>query len=576
MPIRNALVSLVATAPIWCATAASLGSVLYVRADARPGGNGASWASAMNDLQAALAAATPESGVTAVWVAAGNYTPSANDATVSFVMRSGLGLYGGFGGTETSLLQRDIDAHPTVLNGDLGGDDIVGSGAYWYSNWNIVTANSGHIVRADGTNATAVLDGFTLENGATGPSGTPAGSEFMFGGGLYCVGGSPTIRNCTFRHCLAAFATGGGMYLWNSNASVTNCRFIENYGHLADGAGLFVGGASQPVIEDCLFQYNVVVADQPDAQGGGMATWSSLPMAVRRCDFLNNLGKTFYAGSLVPVYGGGLFSFNQPITIAECRFIGNTARLGGGLASFGATTIINCLFRDNIAVPDVGGQGAAAWLWGNSGVVSSFINSTASFNDGTEYAVHSAFSGTVQVRNSVLWGNTASNPELAGGYKSQIGGSFNAKHSCIQHIFDPSQPGEDPIDLENLPGCTDLNPLFVSATDFHLSPGSPCIDSGKNSYVPVGVTLDLDGLLRFIDDPAAPNSGSGTPPVDMGCFERSSVPPCVPADFDCDGDVDAADLAVLLAAWGTGGQADLNGSGTVNAADLAMLLAAWG
>lgn len=29
MPIRNALVSLVATAPIWCATAASLGSVLY-------------------------------------------------------------------------------------------------------------------------------------------------------------------------------------------------------------------------------------------------------------------------------------------------------------------------------------------------------------------------------------------------------------------------------------------------------------------------------------------------------------------------------------------------------------------
>lgn len=55
----------------------------------------------------------------------------------------------------------------------------------------------------------------------------------------------------------------------------------------------------------------------------------------------------------------------------------------------------------------------------------------------------------------------------------------------------------------------------------------------------------------------------------------------VPGDLDGDGDVDAADLAILLGSWGpcpqqTGCPADLNGDGVVNAADLAIALGNWG
>ena len=49
-----------------------------------------------------------------------------------------------------------------------------------------------------------------------------------------------------------------------------------------------------------------------------------------------------------------------------------------------------------------------------------------------------------------------------------------------------------------------------------------------------------------------------------------------PADLDGSGVVDGADLAIILAAWGTSGPGDLDGSGIVDGADLAIVLAAWG
>lgn len=53
-------------------------------------------------------------------------------------------------------------------------------------------------------------------------------------------------------------------------------------------------------------------------------------------------------------------------------------------------------------------------------------------------------------------------------------------------------------------------------------------------------------------------------------------PACVPADINCDGGVDAADLSLLLAGWGTAGGTDVDGDGTTGASDLSLLLAAWG
>jgi hypothetical protein len=52
--------------------------------------------------------------------------------------------------------------------------------------------------------------------------------------------------------------------------------------------------------------------------------------------------------------------------------------------------------------------------------------------------------------------------------------------------------------------------------------------------------------------------------------------PLCSSDLSCDLVVDAADLAILLGAWGQAGIGDLDENGTTDAADLAILLGAWG
>ncbi|MDZ4754975.1 MAG: LamG-like jellyroll fold domain-containing protein [Phycisphaerae bacterium] len=79
------------------------------------------------------------------------------------------------------------------------------------------------------------------------------------------------------------------------------------------------------------------------------------------------------------------------------------------------------------------------------------------------------------------------------------------------------------------------------------------------------VDVDGDGLYTALSSIGIKQTAS------------TAAPPCV-GDLNLDGKIDAADLAILLGAWGSaaGTTADLNGDGTVNAADLALLLGAWG
>jgi hypothetical protein len=88
-----------------------------------------------------------------------------------------------------------------------------------------------------------------------------------------------------------------------------------------------------------------------------------------------------------------------------------------------------------------------------------------------------------------------------------------------------------------------------------------------------------DGIVDYgqIRDGTFPDvNTNGVPDC---CEPGESCTPC-PGDVTNGGTVDAADLSILLAAWGTNGQGefdtDLNGDGLVDGGDLALVLGGWG
>jgi hypothetical protein len=176
--------------------------------------------------------------------------------------------------------------------------------------------------------------------------------------------------------------------------------------------------------------------------------------------------------------------------------------------------------------------------------------------------VYSCCGSIPTVTGCLLWGNM---PE-------EVSGDIVVSYSDVQG----GCPGA---------GNIDADPLFVDPAngDLRLSPGSPGIDAGLNSAVPEGVTHDLDGNPRFVDDPETPDCQQapgecGDPPVvDMGAYEFQALPSC-PWDLDGDGSVFVTDLLLLLADFGScdGSPADFDGDGCVTVMDLLALIANFG
>lgn len=81
---------------------------------------GKSWDTAYRTLREGIDA-VEKAGTGEVWVAQGTYRPTSNaDRTVSFQLKSGVALYGGFKGTETKRKERDWKKRVTILSGHIG------------------------------------------------------------------------------------------------------------------------------------------------------------------------------------------------------------------------------------------------------------------------------------------------------------------------------------------------------------------------------------------------------------------------------------------------------------------------
>lgn len=85
-----------------------------------------------------------------------------------------------------------------------------------------------------------------------------------------------------------------------------------------------------------------------------------------------------------------------------------------------------------------------------------------------------------------------------------------------------------------------------------------------------GRTVSLSGQRLLVGAVFDDDSGQ-----DSGAAYVFESPPACPTDVDGDGNVNVADLLIVLGAWGTPG-GDITGDGTTNVADLLAVLGAWG
>ena len=103
----------------------------------------------------------------------------------------------------------------------------------------------------------SILQGFTIQNG-TGNDEDPDdnGSFYTYGGGIYCEGSDPVIRDCIIQDNIANEGGGGGIFCYNASPRFYGC--IINGNETDDvGGGLYSRVSSSPEFYDCTFFENI-------------------------------------------------------------------------------------------------------------------------------------------------------------------------------------------------------------------------------------------------------------------------------------------------------------------------------
>ncbi|MFB0524320.1 MAG: LamG-like jellyroll fold domain-containing protein [Phycisphaerae bacterium] len=545
---------------------AAVGKTVYVDDNADGANDGTSWVDAYTFLQEALADANSAEKPVEIRVVQGIYRPNQGLVaipefdwrTTTFQLINGVTLKGGYAGSagpDPNIW--DVDVYETILSGDLNGNDVEVADPCDLLDEPTRTDNSFRVVTGSGTNATAVLDGFTITggnanslppyNGGGGMDnrvGSPNVINCTFnqnwgdgGGAIFSSASSSTISNCTFSNNSAS--RGGG--IWNLSGSLTliNCAFTGNSAPL--GGGIHNSLDRGSTLVNCTFSRNLAES------GGGMRNEQS-NVELINCMFSDNAadygGGGMYNDDSSPalsncileensaVSGGGMYNDNSSPTLLQCTFTENLAWIGSGMYNKGSPVVMNCTFSGSAA--EYGGE---------------------IYCDG----------GSPVLTNCILWGDR---PEEI----FMFGGTPVITYSDVKGGW----PGE---------GNIDADPLFADPNngDYHLKSQAGRWDPNSESWIQDDVTSPCID----VGDPNSDWSSEIWPHgkrINMGAFGGTAEASMSLSDAgsraNCNNDdsVDVRDLMILCEDWLSEGQptaADINRDSAVNFHDFALLAANW-
>lgn len=332
---------------------------------------------------------------------------------------------------------------------------------------------------APGMDRTLVVDGFVFRGGS---GRVLAGRAGMFGGGILCIGASPTLRNCTFAGNVVGRdgepgAGGGGGYFDNSAARLEGCRFDANAAR--EGCGAYVIGSDLEMI-DCSFSSNTA-SFAASGHGAGLLAESSV-VTITRGRFEGNSGAQ---------EGGGIYVRGGSVVLEDVQFACNAAAYQGGGMLVGAGSVVeirNSSFHNcNAAVG--GGVALAPGSTLNAFGVRWSRNMVTALGGGI-FA-----NGARATLVNCTWDSNFGGIGGGGAIQSaQASAAWVVRNSIVtNHVQVAMRFVSTPVDLaynvywnnvvdidggELGPAALRADPRFVGPGDYELGVHSPAIDSG--------------------------------------------------------------------------------------------------
>lgn len=369
----------------------------------------------------------------------------------------------------------------------------------------------------------------------------------------------------TISYCLIEYAKGSGPYpevrggaimAKNCSPTITHNTIRHSSSQNANRNG--TGGGVSVEFSSALIAYNLITDNAADS-GGGICTIEYGSPTIRGNIITNN--NAFNAG-------GGMYFGARSTPLVENNIItGNSsAGWGGGGINCWTAYIFHGTFptiRHNIIARNSTSTagGGLYCRYDRAVITNNLIAFNTASRGGGIHALNQGGSAPI-VTNTILWANAATTgPQID--LNNDTGSQIQVSYSNVQGGYTGTGNVGDP-------------PAFADpdADDFHILPGSSCIDAGDNFALDPSVQLDFDQAPRYVDDPNTPDTGRGDQPIiDIGPYEFQAS---CPADFNNDGSVNTLDFLAFLNAYNNQDpRADFNNDGTINTLDFLAFLNAF-
>ena len=522
------------------------GPFVYVRVGAT--GSGASWTDALGSVADALSTATSGQSVL---VARGTYKPTASDdRTATFEIPVGVGVYGGWSGTEgitqagfeSALAARDLQANTTILTGDLKGDDVA---------LNSFTRrdNSHHVIttRLAGDEL-VTLNGLTVRGGdATGV--TERG--FNMTGGLLIILDVPdvaadiAIRDVVFESNYGSSSFKRDVFVARAGRLVNNSeryRFRFRAARVQFDGAVFLGHQQTG---DFLMNLDAELDEVTLGDDGRLlfGVWGdhSDPAIANRASVRNLRGGSVTAQNLGSKFSGHddnyLFDLRL-VNLRETQVI--AALMGGGdirlrasnvLATGSQTPPILMIIDGWASNPSIVAELDGVTIAGNGMLNPSTPSGHVALQLISEGFRVSGARVDLTLRNSILWGN--GDGSLTSAYKAiGSGATLRFENSIVQGSGGSgagwTTNAVNGAVVVDLGGNRDADPAFLDPNpttqgtppDFRLGSGSAAIDAGALPLPADLLDVDDDGDTAepLPLDLAGVDRLQGAAP-DLGAFE---------------------------------------------------------